>query len=300
MADRTLTIPGAEPLEQEIVTHKRRPPVFGRVASWLSLLGLMGLLMIMLLPLMMITVNSFKTEAEYYANGPFALPETFNLDTITSTWQRTDYTTKLWNSTVISLSVAVLAIGISVLNAFALGIGKVRGRSLFLMFFLLAIMMPPESLIYPQYYAFKAVGLYDTRLSVILVTAVFHSAFGTYLLTTVFGTFSKDLIESAMIDGCNKVQLLFRIIVPLNMPSLSVLFVFFFIWTWNDFFLPLIFLISNANQTVPVAMALATGEHGRVITTQSAAALLGILPCIFFFLLFQRTLTRGITAGSFK
>ena len=107
-------------------------------------------------------------------------------------------------------------------------------------------------------------------------------------------------MEAAIIDRYNKLQLLIKIVVPINMPSLSVLFVFFFIWTWNDLFTPLIFLISNAKQTVPLAMALARAEHNVTITLQSSAALLGILPCIIFFILFQRTLTKGITAGSIK
>jgi raffinose/stachyose/melibiose transport system permease protein len=137
-------------------------------------------------------------------------------------------------------------------------------------------------------------------LSVILITATLHSAFGTYLMTTVLNSFPKELLEAARLDGATKLQLLSRVVVPLSMPSLSVLFVFFFIWTWNDFFLPLIFLISNAKQTVPLAVLSAQGEHGSVITTQAAASLLGILPCIIFFIIFQRTLTRGVAVGSIK
>jgi len=97
-----------------------------------------------------------------------------------------------------------------------------------------------------------------------------------------------------------RTRLLFSIVVPLSIPVLSVLFVFFFIWTWNAFFLPLIFLISSAKYTVPLAVALTEGEYNTVITTQSAGALLGILPCILFFVIFQRTLTKGITLGSIK
>lgn len=96
---------------------------------------------------------------------------------------------------------------------------------------MMAFMLPQEVLAFPLYYFFKLFGLYDTRLAVILTFAVLHSAFGTYLLTSVFSAFTRELIEAAMIDGCNKVQLLFKIVVPLRMPSLSVLFVFFFIWT---------------------------------------------------------------------
>lgn len=274
--------------------------VVNRVVGFFPLIGLLVFLMIMLFPLVMITVNSFKTETEYYANGPFALPQNPNLDVIVDTWQRTGFTNKLVNSTIISLSTAVLATILSLLNAFALGIGKVRGKTLLLIFFLMAITLPGEALAYPLYYSFKAVKLYDTLLSVILISAALHSAYGTYLMSSVFSAFPKELLEAATIDGCNKIQLLARIVVPLSIPSLSVLFVFFFIWTWNDFFLPLILLISNSNQTVPVALALARAERNVVITTQSAAALLGILPCIIFFLIFQRTLTRGITAGSLK
>jgi raffinose/stachyose/melibiose transport system permease protein len=281
-------------------TITRKPLTSRRVVDVLVLICLIIFLVIMLLPLVMITINSFKTEPEYYANGPFALPQNLNLDGIVATWQSTDYTTKLINSTVISLSTAILATLLSLFNAYALGIGRVKGKAVLTVFFLLAITLPVESVIYPLYYFFKLIHLYDTQLSVILVTAAFHSAYGTYLLSSVFSVFPRELMEAALIDGCNKIQMLLRIIVPISWSALSLLFVFFFIWTWNDFFLPLIFLISNSKQTVPLAIAAAQGEHNMVVTTQSAAALLGIVPCIIFFLLFQRTITRGVLAGSIK
>jgi raffinose/stachyose/melibiose transport system permease protein len=116
----------------------------------------------------------------------------------------------------------------------------------------------------------------------------------------VFSAFPRELIEAATLDGCSKLGLLEYIVAPLSLPTLSVLFVFFFIWTWNEFFLPLILLPSNANQTVPLAMAVNQGQYGMNITAQSASGLLGMLPCLIFFLIFQRTLTRGITAGGIK
>ena len=188
----------------------------------------------------------------------------------------------------------------SLLNAFALGIGRVKWSALFLVLFLLGNFLPQEALVYPLYYFAKALKLYDTKLAVILVFTVIQSAFGTYLLTSVFSEFPKELIEAAVIDGSNKFQLLTKIVLPLSIPTLSVLFVFFFIWTWNEFFLPLILLVSSANQTVPIAIATLQGQHNMDVTTSSSSALLGVLPCILFFILFQRTLTRGITAGSIK
>src|SRR6266498_2678094 len=270
------------------------------IVKYASLISLSVLVLFMIFPLILITLTSFKTEDEYYDNGPLALPQSINLEILSHTWKSTDYTRLLMNSTIISVSAAVLAVGISLLNAFALGIGKMKGRALLLIFFMMAMTLPGEALIYPAYYFFKTIRLYDKLLSVILLEAALAASFGTYLLTSVLASFDREILEAAMIDGCSKLQLLTRIIFPLTLPSLSVLLVFFFVGTWNDFFIPLIMLISSKNYTVPVAMALARAEHNVTVTLQSSAALLGVIPCIIFFVLFQRSLTRGVTAGSIK
>jgi raffinose/stachyose/melibiose transport system permease protein len=286
--------------DQSLVITRHKPPKINIAARYLSLLSLLVLLLIVLFPLVVITLNSFKTENEYFNNGPLSPPQHVSLDNIEAVWDRLDYTVKLKNSFFISMTTALVGVGLSLFNAFALGIGKIKGRAFFLVFFVIAITLPQEVLAYPLYYMFKEVGLYDSRWAVIIIFAVLHSAFGTYLLASVFTAFPTELLEAAVIDGCNKPQLLFRIVVPINWPSLSVLFVFFFIWTWNEFFLPLIFLVSNANQTVPLAIAMFQGQRGAAATFQSTASLLGVLPCLIFFLIFQRTLSKGIVAGSIK
>ena len=263
-------------------------------------LAALTLLLLMLAPFGIVLLNAFKTPVDYASNGPLGLPTTLSLQGLIDFWTRIDFTNKLINSTVISLSVAILGVGLSLLNAFALGIGRVRGRLVFLIFFMIANTLPHEALAYPLYYFAKFLKIYDTQFAIILIFTVIQSAFGTYLLSSVFGSFPREILEAATVDGCNKLQLLLRIVTPVSLPSLSVLFTFFFIWTWNEFFLPLIMLISNARQTVPLAIAVLQGQHNMDATTTSASALLGVLPCIIFFFLFQRTLTRGITAGSVK
>ncbi len=296
MANQILV--GSRTTQRESLT---KAPLSRRsIGDWIALILLIALLAGMLAPFALILLNSFKTEADFSNYGPFSLPQTIYLQNIIDYWNRVDFTNKLFNSTLISVSVAILGVGLSLLNGFALGIGRIKGKFFFLIFFMLAITLPNESLAYPLYYFAKALKIYDTQLSVILIFTVLQSAFGTYLLTSLFSSFPRELIESAIIDGCNKWQLLSRVVTPIMMPSLLVLFTFFFIWTWNEFFLPLIFLISNSKQTVPIAIAINQGQYGMNVTVQSASALLGILPCIVFFVLFQRTLTRGITAGSIK
>jgi raffinose/stachyose/melibiose transport system permease protein len=101
-------------------------------------------------------------------------------------------------------------------------------------------------------------------------------------------------------DGATPWKILWTIVVPLLMPTLAVLATFFFIWTWNEFLLPLVLLVSNVNQTVSVSMGVLNGQFVQTPTTTAAAALLGIAPTLIFFLIFQRTLTRGIAVGAVK
>ena len=277
-----------------------RHPSVNDVLKWIVLIALCVILLLMLMPFILVTINSVKTETEFSLYGPLSLPRGLNFTSLIDFWNRVNFSKVLINSTYISLAVAIFAVILSLLNAFALGVGKIKGRVWILVVLLMANFLPQEAMAYPLYYFAKFFHIYDTAISVILVFTVIQSAFGTYLLSSVFSAFPRELIEAATLDGCSKLGLLEYIVAPLSLPTLSVLFVFFFIWTWNEFFLPLILLPSNANQTVPLAMAVNQGQYGMNITAQSASGLLGMLPCLIFFLIFQRTLTRGITAGGIK
>jgi raffinose/stachyose/melibiose transport system permease protein len=266
----------------------------------LVLTALIALLIVVLLPFVIVTANALKAPAEYARNGPLALPEGLYLQGIIDFWNRVDFGKKLLNSTFISLSVAILAVALSVLNAYAIGIGRIRGRLWLLVLFLIANTVPHEALVYPLYYLANLVDLYDTQLSVIIILTVLQTAFGTYLLSSTFSAFPREILEAAAVDGASRLQVLLHVVVPVSRPILMVLFTLFFIWTWNEFFLPLIFLISNDNQTVPVALAVLQGQRLMDATTSSASALLGIVPAVLFFLLFQRSLTRGISVGAVK
>src|SRR5690242_15309666 len=265
-----------------IIVRRKTP------GSYAVLGGLIVLAIVMLVPFVIITLNAFKTPAEYSSGGPLSLPKGFYLQGLKNFWDEVDFGGKIVNSVIISGSVAVLAVILSVLNAYALGIGRVRGRLVIMIVFLLANTMPQEALVYPLYFLAKKAGLYDTRLIVIIIFTAIQSAFGTYLLSSVLSTFPREILEAARMDGASRLRILWRIVVPISRPTLGVLFVFFFIWTWNEFFLPMIFLISNENQTVPVALGVLFGQKMMDATMTSASALLGIIPAVVFFLIFQR------------
>jgi len=267
---------------------------------WVILALVLLFALVMMIPFVIMLLNAFKSPAEYSANGPVSLPSRLYFDGLVNFWNRVNFPEKLVNSIWISGAVAILATVVSLLNAYALGIGRVKGRLWIVGFFLLANMLPQESLIYPLYYVAKQVGLYNSQWSVIIIFTVIQSAFGTYLLASVFSMFPPSILEAAALDGANKWQILWRVVYPISRPTLSVLVIFFFIWTWNEFFIPLVMLIDNSTQTIPVALASLQGDRMMDATTINAGSLISLLPAVIFFFIFQRTLTRGITAGAVK
>lgn len=298
----TVTRPGRRRLRPSPAADRAASRLRHRrgVTRWvvLTLLGLATLAT--LFPFAMAALNAIKTVEDYTTHGPLGQPRSFDLTAIKDFWQNVDYTNKLLNSILISTSVAVLGTVISVLNAYAIGIGRIKARNALLVLLLLATTIPQEALIYPLYYLAKAIGLYDTKLVVIIIGAVLSSAFGTYLLASVLSAFPSEILEAARIDGAGRWQVLRHVVVPVIRPTLMVLMTFFFIWTWNDFFLPLIMLVSNDNQTVSVALGSLQSQYTSSPTGLAAASLMGILPAVVFFLIFQRTLTRGAVAGAVK
>ncbi|HET7725308.1 MAG TPA: carbohydrate ABC transporter permease [Propionibacteriaceae bacterium] len=264
----------------------------------LALAALFGLAM--LSPFLLMVLNAFKSPQDYSQNGPLSLPTSIYTQGLVNFWNRTVFPLKLWNSVVISAAVAVFGSLLSLVTAYAIGIGRVKGRVALIALFLVANMLPQEAIIYPLFTMANAVGLSNSRWSVIIIFTVIQSAFGIYLLSSVLSTFPTELLEAAALDGAGRFRILVSVVYPIMRPTLGVLMVFFFIWTWNEFFIPLVMLTSNASQTVPIALSSLQGDRLMDAPTTNAGALVSLLPALVFFLIFQRTLTRGVTAGAVK
>lgn len=270
------------------------------LSGWVVLVMMFLIAILMLFPFWLALVNGFKPADEYIHNGPLAIPSHLDFAVLTKFWVSIDFNRKLLNSLIISGGVAIIGVGISLLSAFAIGIGKITGRVWILAAFMAAFTIPQEALLYPLFTMVKSLGLYDNIWGITVIMAVLQSAFGTYMLSSVLGTFPKEILEAARLDGASRFQVLRKVVFPLTRPTLSVLVVFFFIWTWNDFFLPMVFLPSAKNQTVSVSLGALSGQYTSDPTALAAASLAGILPALVFFLIFQRTLMRGINIGAIK
>lgn len=269
-------------------------------ARWvvLALAALFGLAM--LAPFLLMLLNAFKSPSDYALNGPLGFPTELYTDGLVNFWTRTNFPMKLFNSVLISSLVAVFASFLSLLAAYAIGIGRIKGRTWVIAVFLIANMLPQEAIIYPLFSMANSVGLSNSQWSVIIIFTVIQSAFGIYLLSSVLSTFPVQLLEAAALDGAGRFRILWSVVFPILRPTIGVMMVFFFIWTWNEFFIPLVMLTSNDTQTVPIALASLQGDRMMDAPTTNAGALVSLLPALVFFLIFQRTLTRGVTAGAVK
>lgn len=279
---------------------KRRVKKIRGWGDWVALICLIIGAVIMLFPLVILAMNSFKTIADYNATGPLSWPAHPTIEGMKSFWETTNFPMKLVNSCFIAIAVSILGIVLSVLNSFALGIGRVKGNRWIILGIMLANMLPQEALLYPLYTMFKHVGLYNTQLAMVIIFTVIQSAYGTYLLSAVYGTFPEAILEAACIDGASRWQILLRVVLPISWSTISVLFVFFFVWTWNEYMIPMAFLMDDKVQTVPLALATLQGQHTMDATTLASASLLSIIPTIIFFVIFQRKLNQGIVAGAVK
>lgn len=273
----------------------RRTPL-----NWL-MLGLAILVaVVMAAPFLLLVLNAFKTGADYSTNGPLAWPTTFTLDAFVSYLNRVDFPRALWNSVLSSTIIAFAGTALALLASYAIGIGRIRANTAITALLLIATMVPHEALIYPLFYGAQATGLLNSIWSIIIVFTILWAAYGTYILSSVMSTFPREVLEAAAIDGAGRWRILWRVVFPIVRPTLSVLVVFIFIWSWNEFYIPLILLGDPSSQTVPIALSTLRGQHSIDITVINAGSLLSLIPTLVFFLIFQRTISRGVTAGAVK
>ncbi|WP_341728553.1 carbohydrate ABC transporter permease [Brooklawnia sp.] len=292
MSVTTATIPKGRSLTQD-KPHRT-------VTAWLMLALAVAVALVMAAPFLLLLLNAFKTGADYSAHGPLAWPTTFTFDAFADYLGRVDYPRALFNSIVSSAIIAFAGTTLALMASYAIGIGRIRANTLITALLLIATMVPHESLIYPLFYGAQATGTINTIWSVIIVFTILYAAYGTYILSSVMSTFPYAILEAAAIDGAGRWRILWQVVFPIVRPTLTVLVVFIFIWSWNEFYIPLVLLGDPASQTVPIALSTLRGQHSIDVTVLNAGSLLSLIPTLVFFLIFQRTISRGVTAGAVK
>ncbi|GAA1403666.1 carbohydrate ABC transporter permease [Catellatospora coxensis] len=278
----------------------RRRGLASTIVWYLTLLVLAA---VVLYPLVWLVLATLKPSSEFGRNSGM-LPWEPTLDNYARVWDGIAGI-PLWRYFLNSLIVASLAVvgtlGSSALAGYAFARVAFKGSGILFAAMIGTLLLPFHVIIIPQYIIFNELDLVDTYVPLLIGKYLGTEAFFVFLMVQFIRNIPRELDEAARIDGAGHPRIFRSIIVPLLRPALVTGGIFSFIWTWNDFLGPLIYLTSPENYTLPVALRLyndatSTSDHGATV----AASLLSLIPVLLFFLIFQRLLIRGVATQGLK
>lgn len=275
------------------IPHKNRPWQFGKFL--MVLLLIIGAVVI-LLPLVIVFLASLDSITLKSANS--LLPKIPTWDNYRRAWQQGNFLLAFANSTFVALAVTGLQIITSALAGYALARLKFKGRQTILLIVLATLVIPFQILVVPIFLILKWGHLVNTYGALILPTAA--NGFGIFLLRQYFLTVPLELEEAAALDGANRWQILWKIMLPLSRPALVTLFLFTFIAEWNDLFKPLIFTTRPELRTVQLALAEFQEQFTNNWSLLMAAVVIATVPVVLLFLVGQRQFIQGISATGIK
>ncbi|QFS46527.1 carbohydrate ABC transporter permease [Nostoc sphaeroides] len=272
-----------------------KPNLNLKSGDFLSLVVLLLGAFIVLLPLFVVFLTSFAPTA----TSPENLDKnSWSLANYRVAWQQGKFLLAFANSTLVAIAVTAFQIVTSALAGYALARLKFRGRQALLLVVLATLVIPFQLLVIPIFLVLKWGHLINTYGALILPTAV--NGFGIFLLRQYFQTIPVELEEAAAIDGANRLQILWRVMLPLARPALVTLFLFTFIGEWNDLFKPLVFTTRPELRTVQLALAEFQEQFTNNWPLMMAAVTIATVPVMVLFLIGQRQFIQGIAATGIK
>ncbi|MDZ8241453.1 MAG: carbohydrate ABC transporter permease [Nostoc sp. ChiQUE01a] len=263
--------------------------------DFLSLVVLLLGAFIVLLPLFVVFLTSF---APTIATAKDLSKNNWSLANYQAAWQQGKFLLAFANSTLVAIAVTAFQILTSALAGYALARLKFRGRQALLLVVLATLVIPFQLLVIPIFLVLKWGHLINTYGALILPTAV--NGFGIFLLRQYFQTIPVELEEAAAIDGANRLQILWRVMLPLARPALVTLFLFTFIGEWNDLFKPLVFTTRPELRTVQLALAEFQEQFTNNWPLMMAAVTIATVPVMVLFLIGQRQFIQGIATTGIK
>jgi len=205
------------------------------------------------------------------------------------------------NSFIVTGGVVALQLVLCSLAAFAFARLEFRGRDALFYFFLLTMMIPAQVLIVPLFMITQKLGWLDTYAGLIVPYPYLSAAFGVFLLRQLFMTIPRSLDDAARLDGCGDLRVLWHVILPSSRPALATVAAFAFIWSWTDFYWPLLATSSTQMRTLEVGLSIFKDAYeGTKWPLQMAAAVIVLAPVLLFFLLMQRFFVRGVATSGLK
>ncbi|MEU8376530.1 carbohydrate ABC transporter permease [Micromonospora sp. NPDC048894] len=280
--------------------HRGTPTRRVRLRGW-RLVGYVTLVLAavgLLLPFYWMVAASLKTN-----NDVFTIPITWLPDPVVwrnylDIWQRSDMTTWLWNTLLLSVLVTVLQVLTGSFAAYGFARVRFPGRNLLFLAYVGTIAVPWQSYMIPQFILMSKLHLSNTLWSIVALQA--FGAFGVFLMKQFYETIPEELSESARVDGLSEFGIYRRIMLPLSRPALASLALLTFVTTWNDYLGPLIYLRSPELRTIQLGLNTFISQYNAEYALIMTGSVLSVLPVAVIFLLGQRHFIEGIATTGLK
>ncbi|WP_246880363.1 carbohydrate ABC transporter permease [Sporosarcina sp. 6E9] len=263
----------------------------------MELLCVILVIIFLFLPIVWIFITAFKPDAATYTTSVIFKATLDNFKTVFgSSFNLGKYYS---NSLIVVLVTLLITIPISILASYSLSRFKMKGKQFFMFAILATQFIPLIVNVIPFFIMFREWGLLDTTLALIIVNLGHTIPYAIWLTKGFIDRIPVDIEEAASIDGANRLQVLWRILLPLAMPGIITATVFCFVITWNEFMFALV-LTQQEAVTLPVALSFFTGEKGVMWNQMAAAGIIFVLPTIIFMLLVRKQFVLGMTSGGVK
>jgi len=253
-----------------------------------------------LIPLIWMTSAAFKFETDVMMFPIQWIPEKINVVyNFKAVWMGSvPFYVFYFNSAKIAVSVTAITLLFSSMAAYSLTKLRFRGRDLVFVLLLSYMIIPEQATLVPRFLLIRWLGLYDTHAALVLMGM--FSIYFTFLLRQFMMSVNNDFIEAARIDGAGHFKVFWSIMLPLCKPVLATVAIIKFIWSWNDYQNPLIFLISRDLYTIPLSMSLFRDDYTNNYAIMMMASLSAIIPLFIVFIVLQKHVIKGIALGGVK
>ncbi|AKG03538.1 MULTISPECIES: carbohydrate ABC transporter permease [Salimicrobium] len=254
-----------------------------------------------LYPILWMILGAFKSNAEIYAN-PWGLPDSFSFGNFIDAWSNYNIDISVFNSLIVTGLGALLTLVMAIPTAYALERLRFRGNRLLFTLYISAMMIPMVLGWIPLFFLLMQLNLLDNIFGLAIVYAVSQLPFSIFVLTSFMATIPKSLEEAAAIDGMSPYKILWKIITPLSMTGIITVTIMNMIQFWNEYFMALIFLQSENNYTLALAIDYISNEtqYTNSWGTLFASLVIAIVPVIILYAIFQRRIVKGMTEGAIK
>lgn len=250
-------------------------------------------------PIIWMVINSFKSEKEFSVNQ-FGFPKDFVFDNYVNAWNTANFGVLFQNSIFICIVATVVTVFIGALASYFLSRFTFKMNKIVYTFFIFGMLIPIHATLVPMFILLRDLGLLNTRITLLFPYIAFNLPITIFILTSFMKAFPKDIEESAIMDGCGIFRIFWSIILPMSRPAIATVVILNFIHNWNEFSFALV-LINDPNfQTLPLGLASFAGQFTVNYGAQMAGLTMSLIPILIFYLLLEKEIVKGMTAGAVK